>query len=487
MTIKLWDLMRKRLISSMPQNQIVTTLSRFNKSEYMISVGLSGLVSIFNPESIPKDRLELFVSDKYNLWQVKDEFEKTSGYNIRMSQKESVIQKFMIEALNDLGAWEETTIGKYDSENEVFLISTGFFGELLIAVPISNARQFKEEFNEAQFYPTFDKKETNWVLTELEVKVPGIKEGFIYSSDKWLSYTPIALTEGGESIKLNLNLEQNDFIPVDEQKYDDYDIERDLPQSSVQNPDAIAVVIGNSKYLKTKPVLYAGNDARLMKKYLVDAMGYREGNIFLLNNITKGDFETFFGTKDNHNGKLFNSVRENLSDVFIYYSGHGAPGLKDNNGYFVPVECDPMYIELGGYSLQVFYDNISKIPSRKTTVVIDACFSGATVFDNISPVYISIKNPIVQINNCTVLSSSTGSQVSSWFNEKRHGMFTYFFLKAIHNKNADINADNRVSMDEIYEYISNKSFGIPYFARRIHGVEQDPVIQGDTKNILVEY
>ena len=29
----------------------------------------------------------------------------------------------------------------------------------------------------------------------------------------------------------------------------------------------------------------------------------------------------------------------------FYYAGHGAPGLKDNKGYFVPVDCDPQYIE----------------------------------------------------------------------------------------------------------------------------------------------
>ena len=265
------------------------------------------------------------------------------------------------------------------------------------------------------------------------------------------------------------------------------DVERNLPKTRMRNTDAIAVVIGNRDYKNTKNVDYALNDAESIKMYLTDVLGYREGNIFYLANATKGDFDLLFGSKDNHKGKLFNAVKPGKSDVFIFYSGHGAPGLKNHKGYFVPVEADPNYVELSGYPLDVFYENLSRLPARGITVVLEACFSGA-IFEGISPLVVQIDNPAVKLDNAVVLSSSSGSQVSSWYDEKKHGMFTYFFLKSMHDRKSDVDRDGNLTFDEIYRYISDKTEGIPYYARRLHGVEQDPTIEGANRGkVLVEY
>lgn len=266
------------------------------------------------------------------------------------------------------------------------------------------------------------------------------------------------------------------------------DINTGLPSTRTRNPDAIAVVIGNRDYTRAKNVAYSINDAKLMKTYLVDVLGYRVGNVLYYENASKADFEILFGNRENHRGKLFNSVKKDRSDIFIYYSGHGAPGLKDKKGYFVPSEADPQYIELSGYSTDVFYANLAKVPARSTTIVLDACFSGASIFENISPMVLEVEKPSLELKNAVVLSSSTGSQVSSWYNDKEHGMFTYFFLKAIHNRNADTDKDRKLTLDEIYRYISNSTEGVPYHARRIHGVEQNPTIEGQYRDrVLLKY
>jgi hypothetical protein len=265
-------------------------------------------------------------------------------------------------------------------------------------------------------------------------------------------------------------------------------VDVNIPLTAQSNKDAIAVVIGNRNYSKAKNVDYALNDARAVRQYLTKSMGFRSGNIFFIENATKGDFELYFGIKGNHQGKLFNAIKRDRSDVFVFYSGHGAPSLKNKRGYFVPVEADPQYIELGGYPLDVFYENISRLQARSVTVVLDACFSGANIFENISPMVVEVQNPVVNMKNSVVLSSSSGSQVSSWHNEQEHGMFTYFFLKSIQDRNADFNKDNELTFDEIYRYIADKSEGIPYYARRIHGVDQNPTIQGGYKGkVLVKY
>lgn len=262
------------------------------------------------------------------------------------------------------------------------------------------------------------------------------------------------------------------------------DVDLNIPKSSKLNPNAVAVVIGNRDYTKTKHVDYAIHDARTVKKYLVEAMGFKEGNILYYENATKVDFDVLFGDRDNHKGKLFNTIKPGLSDVFVFYSGHGAPDLERFTGYFVPVDGDPQYIGFTGYSSDVFFNNLSQLGARSTTVVLDACFSGAELLEGVSPIGIKSKT-FENIQNGVLLSSSAGTQVSSWYEEMNHGMFTYFFLKAIHNSNADFDLDGDITAEEIFQFVSDKAEGVPYYARRFRNVEQTPTIQGNTRDKVI--
>ncbi len=90
------------------------------------------------------------------------------------------------------------------------------------------------------------------------------------------------------------------------------------------NSDAIAVVIANQTYSHKDipPVKYARNDANAIKKFLIDTLGYKDGNILFEKDTTKATLEMLFGIKDDHRGMLFNYIKPGKSDVFIYYSGH---------------------------------------------------------------------------------------------------------------------------------------------------------------------
>jgi hypothetical protein len=85
-----------------------------------------------------------------------------------------------------------------------------------------------------------------------------------------------------------------------------------------------------------------------------------------------------------------------------------------------------------------------------------------------------------------VLGSSTGAEVSSWFNDKGHGLFTYFFLKSLQDHlTTDKNGDGEVSLLEIHQTIADNARGIPYWARRLHGVEQHPTIEGKNSDYVL--
>jgi hypothetical protein len=300
------------------------------------------------------------------------------------------------------------------------------------------------------------------------------------------------------TVQLNTELKQQNEIIVQGTKQESIeiksvsllsDIDKNLPITNGNNSNAIAVIIGNSNYANTKSIAYAISDAQSMKNYLINVLGFKEGNILFKENATLGDFNTLFGTKENQKGRLANTIKENISDVFVFYAGHGAPGLKDNKGYFVPVECNPNYVENSGYSLDVFYQNLAQLRAKSLTIVLDACFSGANVFDKISPLTIKVIDPVLTMKNVVVIASSSGTEVSTWYDEKQHGMFTYFFLKAIQDKDqSDKNKDGVLTYQELYDYVSDRNEGVPYQAARIHGIEQHPTITGDMKEkVFIKY
>lgn len=267
------------------------------------------------------------------------------------------------------------------------------------------------------------------------------------------------------------------------------EVDKEIPKLKNTNKDAIAVVIGNRNYSKTKPVDFALNDARSFKNYLINVLGFKEGNILYYENATLGDLNTVFGTKGNPKGRLFNTIKQGVSDVVIFYSGHGAPGLKSNKAYFVPVEADPNYMENSGYALDILYENLKKLPAKTITFFSDACFSGANVFENISPMVIRAKEPIKEgLKNTTLLNSCTGTEVSCWHKSEQHGLFTYYLLMAMKNyKETDLNKDKQVTLDELFKSLSDNNEGVPYYARREYGLSQTPLIQGIKSRVLFKY
>ena len=267
------------------------------------------------------------------------------------------------------------------------------------------------------------------------------------------------------------------------------DVDKNIPNTSMTNTYAIAVVIGNRDYKNqdVPTVDFAEQDANAIKQYLIKTLGYREGNIIFVTDATQAEFNGIFGTGSNHKGKLYNWVRPNKSDVFVYYSGHGAPDPDSKDGYFVPSDCDPSLVALNGYSLDTFYGNLAKIPYKSLTVVVDACFSGASerglLLKNVSPIFIKPKNPLLSIQNSIVFTSSTGDEVSSWYPEKKHSLFTYYFLKSLQGE-ADSNQDNNLTVGEIKNYIDDN---VPYMARRLNNRTQTPQFNGKPNVLMVKY
>jgi tetratricopeptide (TPR) repeat protein len=267
------------------------------------------------------------------------------------------------------------------------------------------------------------------------------------------------------------------------------DVDRDLPRAKRKNANAIAVVIGNRDYQNADvpPVDHALQDAASMRKYLIESFGFDDNNILFISNATQADFNGTFGTKEDHRARLHNLVRANESDVFVFYSGHGAPDLSTEDAYFVPVDCDPSLVRFNGYAMSTLYDNLAKIPYRSLTVVIDACFSGASDRGTLTPqasiVRIRSKGGVLKDPKAMVFTAATGAQIASWYPDQSHGLFTYYFLKGLQGA-ANANQDRVLTLEEMKAYLDKE---VPYMARRIRNREQTPEVYGEAANTVFTY
>jgi formylglycine-generating enzyme required for sulfatase activity/uncharacterized protein YgiM (DUF1202 family) len=257
------------------------------------------------------------------------------------------------------------------------------------------------------------------------------------------------------------------------------------------NRHGVAVIIGNKAYPgRTPDAEYAHNDAAAMKKFVTDRLGYRPGNIIDLRDATKGQMEAVFGTKETHKGKLFNWMRPGKSDVVVFYSGHGVPGLQDKRGYLLPVDGDPNLAEITGFPVDRLYANLAKLPARSVTVFLDACFSGETpkgmLVRATSGLTVTPRAP-KSARSLTVITAAQGDQFASWDEDAKHGLFTRHLLLALGGKadgSAYGNGDGKVSLDEAKKYLDEE---MTYQARRRYGREQVASIQGGGGVVLTSY
>ena len=260
------------------------------------------------------------------------------------------------------------------------------------------------------------------------------------------------------------------------------DIEENIPVANVAKPDAVALIIANRNYANRDipMVKFAHRDGEFMRQYLVTTLGYSDENIIVVQDATLGNMKTALQ-------QLANAAKKRKA-VFVYYTGHGAPDPESKSAFFVPVDSDPNYVANSGFALTDFYAQLANIKASAITVVVDACFSGGSdqgmIIRNISPVYLEVDDQGPVAKHITVFSSSSGEEVSSWYPEKQHSLYTYFFLKGIQGE-ADADADRTTTVGEMQTYLEGT---VTYAAKRRNNRQQTPqVTAGRDERVLVQF
>ena len=228
------------------------------------------------------------------------------------------------------------------------------------------------------------------------------------------------------------------------------------------NPTGVAVIIGNKDYRNDRvpEVAYAHRDADAFRHYALGVLGFDPKRVFDLRDATQSRMFTWFGNRDSHEGRLWRYLHpRHGSDVVVFYSGHGVPGLKDRRGYLLPSDADPDTPEINGYPIDLLYANLGKLRDAKSVrVFLDACFSGDSdrgmLVRSASPVFVQASLPDASGEKLTVLSAASGTEVASWDENARHGMFTHHLLNALYGE-GDLDGNGQVTAAETKIYLDD--------------------------------
>jgi hypothetical protein len=259
------------------------------------------------------------------------------------------------------------------------------------------------------------------------------------------------------------------------------EVERDIPRAAESHPDAIAVVIGVERYATLPPARFAARDAQLFRRYATSVFGVPEDRNHLYvrtdADATGNEFRKLFGDE----GWLARRVQP-TTDLYVYFSGHGAPDVKTRAPYLLPTDADASYARETGFALNGLYQQLAKLDARSITVFLDACFTGATrssgtLFGGARSIVISVEQPALLRDNFAVIAASGGDQIASDYPAKRHGLFTYFAMLGLRGA-ADADADGTITVGELERYLGTRIPGAAVSLDR----EQKPVVIARNKD-----
>ena len=239
--------------------------------------------------------------------------------------------------------------------------------------------------------------------------------------------------------------------------------------AEVRDPHGVAVVIGNRDYGESglPDVDYALRDARAFARYARDVLGFAGENVLVLENATERDMRDALGDPDEPaeerlSDLFFTLDPEGRSDLAVFYSGHGAPGLDDEKGYLLPVDAPARDAQRDGYPIAALYDTLAarlgaaRRSPRSVRVYLDACFSGlapgGSLFPGTSALVPVPMLPEGVAEGMTVLSAGGPRELAHWDREARHGVFTRHLLDALYG-GADGDGDGAVTAAEALLYL----------------------------------
>ncbi len=246
------------------------------------------------------------------------------------------------------------------------------------------------------------------------------------------------------------------------------DVDINIPTTSQTNNQTFVVVVANENYKTESKVRFAINDGRVFKQYCTNTLGIPETNIHFIEDATLNNMRR----EINWLGRVALAYEGEVR-LIVYYAGHGIPDEATGSSYLLPV--DGVSTDCAsGYSLKSLYEELGKMASQSVTVFMDACFSGSSRGDGMLAssrgVAIAAKEE-VPTGNLVVFSATQKDETAFPYEEKKHGLFTYFLLKKLQE------TEGNVSYQELATYLRRQ---VSRHAIVVNNKSQTPSLSAST-------
>ena len=218
--------------------------------------------------------------------------------------------------------------------------------------------------------------------------------------------------------------------------------------------DAVAIIIGIENYRRVAKADFANADAKEFYTYASRALGIKPENIKLLVDDGADDIEMLNAFQN----WLPLKVNKGKTDVYVFYSGHGYPSQDGKSLYFLPFNVDKQYLDRTSVKQKEIVSALQRAQAKSVTMFIDACYSGQTrngevLVAGIKPVFITTEERAYP-PEFTVITASAADQFSSASQDLKHGIFSFYLMKALEG-DADENNDGRLTSGELQRYLSD--------------------------------
>ena len=434
--------------------------------------------------------IEKYVKKKISLWQEKGEFEKTSDYNIRVTQKsrQRKVLEYEKESMIKIGNYftqslqlnsdklhlglDSFEVSKYDADNETFVVRIKYLNKyipFIVNIPIEIARDFKENLDKAVL------SDTEFVVTDNKAflsyaNVNFNEEIYNYNNKNNYTYVETKINYNFDEIIVNSNTPSSNSLNLSTNTISKGKslVDTDIPINTKKN-NRFALIIGNEDYKSMQMTLsyeqnvdYAANDASVFKEYALKTLGVPEDNLHFMINATAAQMSQKIELVTKIVSKYDNA------ELIVYYAGHGFPDEKTKTPYLIPVDVTASNLD-NAINLDYFYSTLSSTNASRITVFLDACFTGGGRNKSLVSsrgIKVVAKQGSLS-GNLVVFSASSGDQSSLPFQKEKHGMFTYHLLKKLQNSKGN------VTLDELASYLKKE---VSVQSLIINEQDQDPVI-----------
>jgi len=253
-----------------------------------------------------------------------------------------------------------------------------------------------------------------------------------------------------------------------------------IAKPAKRNNNALALIIGVSDYENTPAkAIYADTDAMVFHDYASEKLGIPDNRIKTLVNDGADEREMLLAVQS----WLSRSVKQDQTDVYVFFAGHGLASDDGQNMYLLPYDGSPELLDDTAILRDRLFNDIAKANPRSVTVFLDTCYSGSNrgsemLIADARPILLKAKDTSVP-EGFTIFTAAAGDETAKSLEEAKHGLFSYFLMKGMEG-DADTNGDKQITAGELHAYVKSK------VVQQSSGT-QTPELQGDEDRVLVRF